>query len=248
MQRGKVENAIVEILRGLDQLMKRKESGGMYLLWVPLIGDVRTLMMDEARASRYLVHSGANKTYYDLRDMYGVHVWRRILLPRLPRLSSGYDTNWVIVDRLTKVFDVLYLNRCMEGSVGHMFFGLKLEKYGRLGSNFVNNSVFRGFFEKQKLTGPNFIDWYRQLRIVLLFEDKLNYLELPIPATPVPPVAGQQVPSEILAAHAAWVKGQKEIDVLMLMTMKPDLQRNLETLGAYDMLKELKTLFSQQAE
>ncbi|GKB71572.1 hypothetical protein Tco_0932984 [Tanacetum coccineum] len=81
MQRGKVENAIVEILRGLDQLMKRKESGGMYLLWVPLIGDVRTLMMDEARASRYLVHSGANKTYYDLRDMYGGHVWRRILLP-----------------------------------------------------------------------------------------------------------------------------------------------------------------------
>ncbi|GKA16580.1 hypothetical protein Tco_0696327 [Tanacetum coccineum] len=102
MQRGKVENATAEMLRGLDQLMERKEGGGMYLLWVPLIGDVRTLMMDEAHASRYLVHSGANKTYYDLRDMYGGHVWRRILLPMLPRSSSGYDTNWVIVDRLTK--------------------------------------------------------------------------------------------------------------------------------------------------
>ncbi|GKA93037.1 retrotransposon protein, putative, ty1-copia subclass [Tanacetum coccineum] len=34
----------------------------------------------------------------------------------------------------------------------------------------------------------------------------------------------------------------------MLMTMEPDLQRNLENLGAYDMLQELKTLFSQQAE
>ncbi|GKC31304.1 hypothetical protein Tco_1038598 [Tanacetum coccineum] len=34
----------------------------------------------------------------------------------------------------------------------------------------------------------------------------------------------------------------------MLMTIEPDLQRNLETLGAYDMLKELKTLFAQQAE
>ncbi|GKB15016.1 hypothetical protein Tco_0848939 [Tanacetum coccineum] len=69
------------MLRGLDQLMEKKEGGGMYLLWVPLIGDVRTLMMDEAHASRYLVHSGADKTYYDLRDMYGGHVWRRILLP-----------------------------------------------------------------------------------------------------------------------------------------------------------------------
>ncbi|GJY35751.1 putative reverse transcriptase domain-containing protein [Tanacetum coccineum] len=26
---------------------------------------------------------GADKTYYDLRDMYGGHVWRRILLPML---------------------------------------------------------------------------------------------------------------------------------------------------------------------
>nr|GEY49994.1 zinc finger, CCHC-type [Tanacetum cinerariifolium] len=30
--------------------------------------------------------------------------------------------------------------------------------------------------------------------------------------------------------------------------MEQDLQRNLENLGAYDMLKELKTVFSQQAE
>ncbi|GJS26063.1 retrotransposon protein, putative, ty1-copia subclass [Tanacetum coccineum] len=72
--------------------------------------------------------------------------------------------------------------------------------------------------------------------------------ELPIPTTPVPDVVGQQIPPEIPAAHAAWVKGQKEITVLMLMIIEPDLQRNLETLGAYDMLKELKTLFAQQVE
>ncbi|GJS26040.1 retrotransposon protein, putative, ty1-copia subclass [Tanacetum coccineum] len=68
----------------------------------------------------------------------------------------------------------------------------------------VNNSVFRGFFEKQKLTRPNFIDWYRQLRILLSVEDNLNYLEHPIPATPVPAQAGQQVAPKALAAHAAW--------------------------------------------
>ncbi|GJU69284.1 hypothetical protein Tco_1255543 [Tanacetum coccineum] len=68
----------------------------------------------------------------------------------------------------------------------------------------VNNSVFRGFFEKQRLTGPNFIDWYRQLRIVLSVEDKFNYLEHPILAAPVPAQAGQQVAPEALAAHATW--------------------------------------------
>nr|GEX31391.1 putative reverse transcriptase domain-containing protein [Tanacetum cinerariifolium] len=68
---SKVENTIAEMLRGLEQLMERKEDGGMYFIWVPLIGDVRTLIMNEAHASRYLVHSKSNKTYYDLRDMYG---------------------------------------------------------------------------------------------------------------------------------------------------------------------------------
>ncbi|GJW04794.1 zinc finger, CCHC-type containing protein [Tanacetum coccineum] len=112
----------------------------------------------------------------------------------------------------------------------------------------INNSVFRGFFEKQKLTGPNFIDWYRQLRIVLSVEDKLNYLEHLIPVAPVAAQAGQQVAPEALAAHAAWVKGSKEIARLMLMTMESDIQRNLENLGAYEMLQELKTMFAQLAE
>ncbi|GKA86630.1 hypothetical protein Tco_0808341 [Tanacetum coccineum] len=111
----------------------------------------------------------------------------------------------------------------------------------------ANNSVFRGFFEKQKLIGPNFIDWYRQLRIVLSIEDKLNYLEQPLPPAPVAP-EGQQVAPEIIAAHNAWIKGSKEIAGLMLMTMEPEIQRNLENLHANDMLKELKTLFAQQAE
>ncbi|GJW35639.1 hypothetical protein Tco_0058559 [Tanacetum coccineum] len=111
----------------------------------------------------------------------------------------------------------------------------------------VNNSVFRGFFEKQKLTGPNFIDWYRQLRNVLSVEDKLDYLEQPIPPAPVLAQAGQQVAPEALAAHDAWVKGSKEIAGLMIMTMESDIQRNLENLDAYEMLQELKTRFAQQA-
>ncbi|GJU42696.1 retrotransposon protein, putative, ty1-copia subclass [Tanacetum coccineum] len=110
-----------------------------------------------------------------------------------------------------------------------------------------NNLVFRSFFEKQKLIGPNFIDWYRQLHIILSVEDKENYLEHPIPAAPVA-APRQQVPPQALAAHAAWVKGSKEIDALMLMTMDLDIQRNLTHLGAYDMLQELKTMFAQQAE
>nr|GEV43434.1 hypothetical protein [Tanacetum cinerariifolium] len=80
-----------------------------------------------------------------------------------------------------------------------------------------NNSVFKIFFEKQKLARPNFIDWYTQLRL--------------------------QVPHV-----AAAVKGLKEVSVLMLLTMDLDIQRNLAHLGAYDMLEELKAIFSKQVE
>nr|GEY29055.1 hypothetical protein [Tanacetum cinerariifolium] len=54
-------------------------------------------------------------------------------------------------------------------------------------------------------------------------EGEMVVMMVPIPTTPVLTIAGQQVPLETLAAHATWVKGQKEID-------------------------ELKTLFAQQAE
>nr|GEW93033.1 zinc finger, CCHC-type [Tanacetum cinerariifolium] len=87
----------------------------------------------------------------------------------------------------------------------------------------ANNSVFMGFFKNQKLRGPNFIDWYQQLRIVLSIEDKLNYLEQPISPALVAS-EGRLVASKILAAHTAWIKGSKEIAGLMLITMKPEIE------------------------
>ncbi|GKA59058.1 reverse transcriptase domain-containing protein [Tanacetum coccineum] len=67
------ENVLAERLHGLDQQMERKGDGSLYFMdriWVPLVGGVRTVIMDEAHKSRYSVHPGADKMYYDLRDMY----------------------------------------------------------------------------------------------------------------------------------------------------------------------------------
>ncbi|GJZ90555.1 retrotransposon protein, putative, ty1-copia subclass [Tanacetum coccineum] len=73
--------------------------------------------------------------------------------------------------------------------------------------------------------------------IVLSIEDKLNYLEQPLSPPPVA-LDGQQVAPEIIAAHNAWIKGSKEIVGLMLITMEPEIQQNLENLHANDMLKD----------
>ncbi|GJR47223.1 putative nucleotidyltransferase, ribonuclease H [Tanacetum coccineum] len=66
-------NAPTEMLRGLDDQMECKSDGALYYLdqkWVPLTGEVRTLIMDKAHKSKYSVHPRADKMYYDLRDMY----------------------------------------------------------------------------------------------------------------------------------------------------------------------------------
>ncbi|GKC71234.1 putative reverse transcriptase domain-containing protein [Tanacetum coccineum] len=79
----------VGLQKGLDEMIEQKSNGTLYYLdriWVPLKGEVKTLIMDEAHKSKYSVHLGADKMYYDFKD----------------RTSSGHDTIWVIVDQLTK--------------------------------------------------------------------------------------------------------------------------------------------------
>ncbi|GJS89063.1 putative reverse transcriptase domain-containing protein [Tanacetum coccineum] len=49
---------------------ERVKPKRMDRIWVPLKGDVKTLIMDEAYKSKYFVHPGADKMYYDLRDRY----------------------------------------------------------------------------------------------------------------------------------------------------------------------------------
>ncbi|GJW51045.1 putative reverse transcriptase domain-containing protein [Tanacetum coccineum] len=66
-------NTLAETLKGLDKQLERKEDGGLYLaerIWVPVYGNLRTLIMNEAHATRYSVHPGADKMYYDLRGLY----------------------------------------------------------------------------------------------------------------------------------------------------------------------------------
>ncbi|GJS25204.1 reverse transcriptase domain-containing protein [Tanacetum coccineum] len=99
----KDENVIAEGLNGIYQQMEKREDGSLHYMdriWVLLVGSVRTKIMDEVHKTRYSVHLGADKMYYDLRDMYW---WPAMdFITKLPRSSSGHDAIRVIVDRLTK--------------------------------------------------------------------------------------------------------------------------------------------------
>ncbi|GJR36164.1 putative reverse transcriptase domain-containing protein [Tanacetum coccineum] len=65
--------AMTKMLKGLDKQFERKEDGGLYLaerIWVLVYGNLRTLIMNEAHATRYSVYPGSDKMYYDLRGLY----------------------------------------------------------------------------------------------------------------------------------------------------------------------------------
>nr|GEV36007.1 putative reverse transcriptase domain-containing protein [Tanacetum cinerariifolium] len=107
----KQENVLAERLHGLDQQMERKGDESLYFMdriWVLLLGSV----MDEAHASRYLVHPGADKTYYNLQ---GIKEW-----------NSGDDQlrlRWmiylvVLVDATKSVRDAIRFECCLASSSG----------------------------------------------------------------------------------------------------------------------------------
>ncbi|GJV47795.1 putative reverse transcriptase domain-containing protein [Tanacetum coccineum] len=98
--------APAEWLQGLETHFERRHDGGIYFfdhIWILSVGGVRKLIMDEAHTSRYLIHPGADKMYYDLSTCIGWDSNRNpewngednngLRHKKFARSSSGYDAN-----------------------------------------------------------------------------------------------------------------------------------------------------------
>src|SRR4051812_29924778 len=105
-----------------------------------------------------------------------------------------------------------------------------------------NTLLLRSVLQKDKLSGTNFLDWYRNLRIVLKHEKKIYVLEMPIPKQPA-----DNAPKKDVDAYEKHVDNALDIGCLMLATMILGLQKQHENMDAYDMIVHLKKLYSEQA-
>ncbi len=114
----------------------------------------------------------------------------------------------------------------------------------------ANTSIFtlRSAIEKDsaKLTGPNFLDWYRNLRIILKQEKKEYVLEKPVPEKPKADTDGKISAAE-QAVYDKHVNDDLDVTCLMLTIMNSELQKQLEKLSAYDIIGQLRELFQVQA-
>ncbi|GJX16293.1 putative reverse transcriptase domain-containing protein [Tanacetum coccineum] len=129
--------------KGLDEMIEQRNDGTLYYLdqiWVPLKGEVRTLIMDEAHKSKYSIHPGADKIYYDLRDrsqLIGpelVQETTKKISQIKDRLKTGRDRQKSYADKRRKplefsVGDYVLLNVHLKG--------VYLWKKGKLHLGFV---------------------------------------------------------------------------------------------------------------
>ncbi|KAK8590204.1 hypothetical protein V6N13_088978 [Hibiscus sabdariffa] len=104
-----------------------------------------------------------------------------------------------------------------------------------------NNLSLRSLLEKEKLNGINFLDWFRNLRIVLKQERKEYVIEEPIPDEP-----------SANASRANKRKFEKRMDDIldvgcMLAIMTPKLQKQHGDMVIYDIIQNLKEIFERQA-
>ncbi|KAJ9542767.1 hypothetical protein OSB04_029273 [Centaurea solstitialis] len=106
----------------------------------------------------------------------------------------------------------------------------------------TNNLSLRSILEKDKLTGSNFLDWERNLMIVLRHERKWYVLEEPLGEAPP-----ANAPAAARNAHKKHSDDLLDVACLMLATMIPDLQAELINTNAYDMIRQLRDMFQTQA-
>ncbi|GJR07843.1 hypothetical protein Tco_0790495 [Tanacetum coccineum] len=106
----------------------------------------------------------------------------------------------------------------------------------------INHSAFRLMFEKEKLSGNNFNDWFARLKLVLRVEKKMHVIEQLLP--PAPEAVAEP---DIVAQWTALYDAHTKITCLMLGSMTPELHRQFKLHYPYDMIQELRSMFKKQA-
>ncbi|KAK8694819.1 hypothetical protein V6N13_072363 [Hibiscus sabdariffa] len=106
-----------------------------------------------------------------------------------------------------------------------------------------NNTISpRSLLEKEKLNGINFLDWFRNLRIVLKQERKEYVIEEAVPNDP-----GPNAPRADKDKFKKHMDDMLDVGCLMLATMTPELQKQYEDMVAYEMIQNLKEIYEGQA-
>ena len=112
-----------------------------------------------------------------------------------------------------------------------------------MASNNTSTFTMRSVLEKEKLNGTNFLDWSRNLTIVLKQERKMFVLDNEIPNEH----PANNAPRAERDAYSKHLNDSVDVTCLMLTTMNSELQNQFEEMEAFDMIVHLKGMFQEKA-
>ena len=75
-------------------------------------------------------------------------------------------------------------------------------------------------FDTNKLTGPNFLDWYQNVRIILNQRRRLYVLK-----NSIPHVFVEDANNEVMTEYQCHVDKNKQLTYIMIASMSIELQR-----------------------
>ncbi len=106
----------------------------------------------------------------------------------------------------------------------------------------MSKNPLSSILDQNKLTGPNFLDWIRNLKLVLTVDERLYVLNERPPSAPLPDTASD---AEI-ANLAKWKKDDLHAKCYMIASMVPELARKYESFkNAADIKDHLESMYSE---
>ncbi|XP_061373407.1 uncharacterized protein LOC133315760 [Gastrolobium bilobum] len=108
----------------------------------------------------------------------------------------------------------------------------------------AKNLNLRYILDTNKLTGPNFTDWYRNVKIVLCSEKKAYVLDSPVP---VALAEGQDGYDQYdWEAHRQHLADNEQAVCILLASMFSELQRQHEYMDAPSIILHLHEVYDKQ--
>ena len=104
----------------------------------------------------------------------------------------------------------------------------------------TSNLSLRGILDANKLISPNYVDWLRNLRIVLT-QEKLFY----ILDSSDPELIGEDASEEEKVMLNMWLNDSMTVRCIMLASMSNELQRQHEGMEPQSILLNLKELYGE---
>ncbi|KAL3627071.1 hypothetical protein CASFOL_028434 [Castilleja foliolosa] len=105
----------------------------------------------------------------------------------------------------------------------------------------MSKNPLASILDQNKLTGSNYLDWIRSLKLVLTLDDMVYVLTEP-PMAELPPTATDAD----RALLAKWKKDNVTARCYMIASMIPEMQRKYETFeNAHDIMSHLQSCYGE---